>query len=88
GLQKAISPLAQAHVELQVHLEKKKRKRLSRDKLFVRMWKRIMKILNTLSPNSKMPRVIRENIKQFSFLCGFKDEEADEHNGSSDEASS
>ncbi|MCD9640905.1 hypothetical protein HAX54_026640 [Datura stramonium] len=32
------------------------------------MWKRIKKILKTLSPGSKLPQVTREDIPEFSFL--------------------
>ncbi|MCD7453799.1 hypothetical protein HAX54_022190, partial [Datura stramonium] len=69
-------------------LEREKRKGKSRDKLFVRMWKGIKKILKTLSPRSRMSQVASKDLLEFSFFSKFKDELVGDLTGGSDEASS
>ncbi|MCE3051322.1 hypothetical protein HAX54_049444 [Datura stramonium] len=79
-------PRLQAHVELREELDRDKRKRRAQDKLFIRMWNGIKKVLNALSSVSKMPQVGREDISEFCFLGEFEDEVIDDLSSGSFEA--
>ncbi|MCD9559126.1 hypothetical protein HAX54_016860 [Datura stramonium] len=61
-VQGEIAALAQAHVELWEDLERERRRQRSRDKLLVRMWKGIKKILKTLSPSSRTPQATKQDL--------------------------
>ncbi|MCD9561146.1 hypothetical protein HAX54_020120 [Datura stramonium] len=72
-----------AHVELRADLEKEKKKRRSRDKLIVCMWKGIKKILKALASSARTPQATRHDLPEFSFLNGFEegaDDEAGNYN--------
>ncbi|MCD7457146.1 hypothetical protein HAX54_034334 [Datura stramonium] len=58
-----------------------------RGKLIIRIWMGIKKILNTLSPDSRIPQVNRRDLPEFSFLDGFKEGAGDEAGNGIDEAS-
>ncbi|MCD7473107.1 hypothetical protein HAX54_014729, partial [Datura stramonium] len=50
-----------AYVELRADLEAEKRKRQSRDKLLMRMWKEKKKLFSIIAPGSKLPKVSRSS---------------------------
>lgn len=85
--QGVIATLAHAHVELLEDLEKEKKKRHSRDKLLVRVWKGVKAILKHLSPSSHTPKVSMRALSEFSFRSEFEKRAAGDAGSGSDEAS-
>ncbi|MCD7459302.1 hypothetical protein HAX54_040581 [Datura stramonium] len=61
AIQDVLGSLVQAHVEHQADLEAEKKKRRLWDKLLVKMWKRMKKLLRTLSPLLMLPKVSKED---------------------------
>lgn len=53
-LQFSFTQLAKAHRQLREDLEAEKKKRRSRDKLLVRMWKGMKTLLKALAPKKKV----------------------------------
>ncbi|MCD7470750.1 hypothetical protein HAX54_010854 [Datura stramonium] len=78
----------QAHVEFREDLEKEKKKRRSRDRLLVRVWKGVKAVLKHLSRSTKTPQATRMDIPKFSFLNGLEEGATSDSSGDSDEASS
>ncbi|MCD7465216.1 hypothetical protein HAX54_000805, partial [Datura stramonium] len=68
-------------------LERERRKRRYRDKLFIRMWKGIKNILKNLSLRSRKPQLSRVDLPDFSFLSQFGDKVAGDLRDGSNEAS-
>ncbi|MCD9642487.1 hypothetical protein HAX54_029325 [Datura stramonium] len=63
----------------------KRRRWHSRDKLIIRIWRGIKKILKTLSSNSCTPQATRRDLLEFSFLSAFEERADNDADRGSDE---